>query len=191
MVLGEIMMAHPLDEREFVQKMQLVRTLTVGMVIVLTVMSVGFAMVVFYALEGVPLLGNRFTYEGVSIPALGIACITPFVPLLAWWHGRRKRALALTKLQATHPEMVSPNHDAGALLNAYFAGQYGESAVLFGFSLSWAILFHLISSPIVLGSIGFLIVVLFLRMPFTGRVKAWFDREWPKYVSRHGSQSKP
>ncbi|MGL6076083.1 MAG: hypothetical protein ACRC8S_18145 [Fimbriiglobus sp.] len=182
-------MAHPLDEREFVLKMQLVRTLTVGMIVVLTVVSVGFAMVVFYALEGVPLLGNRFTYEGVSIPALVIASITPFVPLLAWWHGRRKRAIALSKLQSTHPEMVSPNHDAGTLLNAFFAGQYGESAVLFGVSLTWAILFHLISSPIVLGSIGFLILFLILRMPFTWRVKGWFDREWPKFAGRHSSAS--
>jgi hypothetical protein len=180
---------HPLDVQEFAQKLSIIRTVSLGMIVVLTVVSFGFALVVFYALDGVPLAGNRFTVEGIAVPALVALAVTPLMPILAFVYGRKRRAAALAKMLTDHPEVVGEEADTERLLNAFAGGQFAESAMLFGTGLTWAILFHVISSPIVLGCIGFLVVVLAVRFPFSFRVKSWFDAELANYRNQRATSS--
>ena len=184
-------MPHPLDAPEFVQKLTLLRTVRLGMMAVLVVASAGFAMVVFYALDGVPLAGNRFTVRGVSVLALAGVAVTPFVPLAAYLAGRSKRAALIERMNLDHPEVVGPEVDTERLLNAYAGGQFTESAVAFSAGLTLAIVFHVISSPLLLGCIGVIVLYLAARFPFAGRVKGWFDAELTALQARRASGTRP
>ena len=170
-------MPHPLDAPEYAQKLTLMRTVSLGMMAVIAVVSVGFALVVFYALDGVPLAGNRLTVGNVSVLALAGVAGTPFVPLAAYLAGRAKRAALVGRMALDHPEVVGPDADAERLVNAYAGGQFTESAAAFSYSLFLAIVFHVISSPLLLGCIAVMVLFLAARFPFTGRVKGWFDAQ--------------
>jgi len=182
---------HPLDAPEFVQKLALLRTVRLGMMAVLVVASVGFSFVVFFALDGVPLAGNRYTIDGVSVLALAGVVVTPFVPLAAYLAGRSKRAALVERMGLDHPEVVGPEADTERLLNAYAGGQFTEAAVAFSAALLMAIVFHVISSPLLLGCIGVLVLYLAARFPFAGRVKAWFDAELTALRARRASGTRP
>ncbi len=184
-------MPHPLDAPEFAQKLALLRTVRLGMMAVLVVASVGFAFVVFFALDGVPLAGNRFTVRGVSVLALAGVAVTPFLPLAAYLAGRSKRAALVERMKLDHPEVVGPDVDAERLLNAYAGGQFTESAVAFSAGLALAIVFHVLSSPLLLGCIGVLVLFLGFRFPFEGRVKGWFDAETTALLARRASGTPP
>ena len=184
-------MSHPLDAPEFVQKLAVMRTVRRGMVAVLVVAATGFAMVVFFALGGVPLAGNRYTVHGVSVLALAGVAATPFVLVAAYLAGRSKRAELLARLDTDHPELVGPDVDAERLLNAYAGGQFAEAAVAFSCALFLAIVFHVISSPLLLGCIGVIVLYLVARYPFEGRVKAWFDAQTTALRARRASGTPP
>ena len=115
-------MPHPLDAQESAQKLSVLRTVSLGMLAVIVVVSVGFALVVFYALDGVPLAGNRFTVEGVSVLAVAGVAATPVVLLAAFFAGRAKRAALVERMNLDHPEVVGPEADAERLLNAFAGG---------------------------------------------------------------------
>ena len=184
-------MPHPLDAPEFVQKLAVLRTVRRGMVAVLVVAATGFAMVVFFALGGVPLAGQRYNVHGVSVIALAGVAATPFVRLTAYLAGRSKRAELLARMDLDHPEVVGPDVDAERLLNAYAGGQFTEAAVAFSCALFLAIVFHVISSPLLLGCIGVIVIYLLARDPFEGRVKGWFDAETTALQARRASGTPP
>ena len=184
-------MPHPLDAQESAQKLSVLRTVSLGMMAVIVVVSVGFALVVFYALDGVPLAGNRFTVGGVSVLAVAGVAATPVVLLAAFLAGRAKRAALVRRMNLDHPEVVGPEADAERLLNAFAGGQFTESAVAFGSALFLAILFHVISSPLLLACIAAIVLFLAARFPFARRVQGWFDAELTALQARRRASGTP
>ncbi len=184
-------MNHPLDEPELADKVRLARTVRLIVLAVLVVISVGFSGVVFLTLDGVPLAGNRYTVGGLSVLTVAALVVTPFVPPIAFIAGRRKRAELVERTARAHPEVAGPESDAEGLVTAYVAGAFQESAVAVGFAFGLAILFHVISSPWLLGCIAVIWLFLALRLPSLPRARRWYNLEFSGLQGRREGQTRP
>jgi hypothetical protein len=182
---------HPLDEPELADKVRLARTVRLAILALLVVISVGFSGVVFLTLDGVPLAGNQYTIGGLSVLTVAALVVTPFVPVVAAVAGRRKRAELVERTARTHPEVAGPEADAEGLVTAYVAGAFQESAVAVGFAFGLALLFHVISSPWLLGCIAVLWLVLAARLPSLPRARRWYDAEIIALRGRREGQTRP
>ena len=166
---------HPLDGLEFAQKLSVIRAACRGMMVILAGIAFGFSLVVYFALDGIALAGNMVSVGGVSILAIGAGVLTPFVLLVAWKLGQSKRDAAVRKLAAVHPEVVGSEAESEGLLDAYAGGKFTEYAITTGVGFVWAVVFHVISSPLMLLWIAVLIGFLAWRFPTVSNAKSWYD----------------
>ena len=166
---------HPLDAQEPRQRLILARTISLGMILVLAGATVGFGMVVFYALEGIPLMGNFIVVLGEPLLAVVAAVLAPFVLVGAVLFGSAKRRQAFEAIVTAHPETVTPDADAERLVAAFTAGRFVEYAVLWGYGLACAILFHLITAPLLAGLVVVALLAMVVRFPYSIMAKSWYD----------------
>ena len=167
---------HPFDVTEFAQKLSVIRTVCLGMMVILAGIAFGFSLVVYFALDGIALAGNMLSVGGVSILAIGAGVLTPFVPLVAWKVGQSKRAAGVRKLVDAHPEVIGSEAETEGLLDAYAGGKFTEYAIATGVGFVWAIVFHVISSPLMLAWIAVLIGFLAVRFPTVSNAKSWYNK---------------
>lgn len=166
---------HPLDAYVPNQKLVLSRTVSLGMILVLAGATVGFGMVVFYALDGIPLMGNFVTVLGEPLLAVVATGLTPFVVIAAVLVGLAKRGQAFEAVVNAHPETITPEADAERMVAAFTAGRFVEYAVLWGWGLLCAILFHLITAPLLAGLVAVALVAMVVRFPYGIFAKSWYD----------------
>jgi len=172
--LNEMSAVSPPDAPEFAGRQALFRAMCAGMVVFLLIVSAGFWLIVTYALDGVPLAGNRLLIEGVPVVTIVATMVTVIVPFIAWRVGRAKGDAAVRRMLRDHPEVVGPDADAERLMNAVAGRVFGTHAVLVGVGFAWAILLHLTSSPGLLGCIGVVVAVMVAWHPTAGRVRRWY-----------------
>jgi len=180
---------HPLDAQEPSQKLILARTISLGMILVLAGATVGFGMVVFYALDGVPLMGNFVTVLGEPLLAVVAAGVTPFALIGAVLFGLAKRRQAFDAIVLAHPETVTEEADAVRLVSAFTAGRFTEFACLWGFGLMCAILFHLITAPLLAGLVVAVLLTMVLRFPYSLLAKSWYDAGMNELKQRRAAAS--
>lgn len=167
--------SHPLDIQEFAQKLSVIRVACRGMIVILAGIAIGFSLVVYFALDGIPLAGNLLNIGGVSILAIITGLLTPVVPVVAWKVGQNRREEGIRKLVKQHPETMSTDADVEGLVEAFAGGTFLEYAICTGVGFVWAVVFHVISSPLMLVWIAFLILFLAFRFPSLARTKVWYD----------------
>jgi hypothetical protein len=153
--------------------LQAIQSLCIGMVLVMLVISTGFTMVVWLALDGQALAGQLYTIGGISIVTIITGCITPFVPPIAWWIAKNQVNQRLPLMAKGHPELVEPTLDAQRLSELFALKTYIEYAIPVGVAFAWAITYHIVSDTRILVWIAGLLLFALLRYPTAGKYKTW------------------
>jgi hypothetical protein len=165
--------AHPLDGPRLVRRLAALRGLCSVLMLALVVISAGFGLVVWYVLDGLPLAGRLVTIGGLSVITVATGVLTPLVPVVALWAGRRRGEAGLREL-AAEPS-AGDEADAERLVDVFAGQTFTEYAVAGGVGFAWAVLFHVTSDPLMLLWVGGLVVFMAVRLPTTARARRWFD----------------
>lgn len=168
-------MFHPMDAPEHAGRRALFRTVTLGMAALLVVVTVGFGLVVTFALDNVPLAGNWRTVGGVPALTAAAGLLTPLVVALAVVHGRVRMAQVVRRARTDHPEVAGPDADGDRIMTAVGARLFGTLIVLLAGGFVCAVLYHLTSSPGLLGCVGVFAGAMLVFYPSGGRVMGWYN----------------
>jgi hypothetical protein len=161
---------HPLDDPRLARRLATLRTLCLGVMVFLVGISAGVGLVVWFALDGVPLAGRLVTVGGVSLVTVVAGVLTLAVPVVAVRVGQARGEAGVRELAAE-----GAADDPEKLLEVFAGVTFAEAAVAGGVGFAWAALFHLTSDPLMLAWVGLLIAFLAARYPTAGRARAWFD----------------
>ena len=165
-----------LDSPEFARRVGVLRTLGLGFALVLSVVTVGFGMVVWFALDGVPLAGNLYKLAGVPVPTLAATVVVLATPFVAVAAGQARGRAGVRAVAAAHPELAGSADEADHLVDAFAGVVYAESAVAFGAGFACAVLFHITTDPVILAGVGMLVAFLVIRRPTLNRARDWLLR---------------
>jgi hypothetical protein len=173
------------------EQLILPRTISLGMILVLGGVTFGFGLVVYYALEGTPLMGNFRTVAGEPLLAVVAAAGWPVAVVAALILGPRRQEHYLRVIETEHPELRNPTDDSERLIAAFAAGRFLEYGILWGYGLACAILFHLLVSSLLPGLVVGMMLVMALRYPRTAAAVRFYQKHAPRIVSLQRSPSAP
>ncbi len=168
-------MSHPTDAPEHAGLRALFRTTTLGMAALLAVITVGFGLVVTFALDNVPLAGNWATLGGFPALTAAAGLLTPLVVAAAVVHGRVRMAQAVRRARSDHPEVAGPDTDGDRIMTAVGARLFGTLIVLLAAGFVCAVLYHLTSSAGLLGCVAVFAGAMLVFYPSGRRVRGWYD----------------
>lgn len=158
----------------FARRVGSLQTLCQGVIVGLVGLTIGFWMVVSYALDGIPLAGNLFQIAGISVVVWVAGIFTLAAPAAAIAVGRTKRRAGLARVAAAHPELAGSADESERVFDVFAAVVFAEYAVAGGTALALAVFFHLTSLFPILGFVAGLLIFLVLRYPTVGWARVWF-----------------
>lgn len=145
------------------RRLRFLQTLCRGLIIGVIGINVVVGMIVWYALDGVPLAGHRFTVGGVSMMTVVAAVLTFLIPAVSLWVAKTKSRTALTE----HP---------GQVIEAFALKTGIEFLPIAGTGFVWAIFYHITAERMIWVLVACLLAYLFARFPTTKRANAWFAK---------------
>jgi hypothetical protein len=174
------------DPPNFPRRLAALRNLVLAFALILAGVTVGFWMVVRFALDGVPLAGNRYKLGGVPIPTLIAVAVVLATPVVAILAGRARGRSGVRQVAAAHPELAGSSDEVDRLLDAFAGVVFAESAVVFGAGFASAILFHITTDLVILAGVGLLVSFLLVRRPSAERARAWIAAAVRELRTRRG-----
>jgi hypothetical protein len=174
----------PLEDPAFARRVASLQTLCLGVIVGLVGITVGFWMVVWFALDGIPLAGNFFQIAGVSVVVWAAGLLTAAAMIAAPAVGRAKGRAGLARVAAGHPELAGSEDEAERVFDVFAAVVFAEYAVAGGTAFALAVTFHLTSLFPVVGCVAALLLFLAARYPTAGRARTWFAAAWGELAVR-------
>lgn len=162
-----------LESPAFAHRIGALRALGLGFALVLTGVTLGFGMVIWFALDGVPLAGNLYRVAGIPVPTLVATVVVLATPFAAVAIGRARGRKGVAHVAAAHPELAGSIDEAEHLVDAFAGVVYAESAVAFGAGFACAVLFHITTDPVILAEVGLLAGFLLARRPTLRQAREW------------------
>ena len=175
---------HPLDRPEFADRQRVLKALCLGLMVMMTMVTLLVIAVVRFALGARPLPGNAGLVGGIPILTVIAAVITLTVPLVATILVPLLRAAGIRRVATTEPAPPEPGaadeNDADRLWKVYSAGKFVEYALAEAAVLATAVLFHVTSDFLMMGFIAAMVLFMLVKFPTTAKARAWFDEAVPE-----------
>jgi hypothetical protein len=166
-------LASYLDSPEFAHRIGALRALGLAFALILAGITTGISMVVWFALDGVPLAGNLYKVGGVPVPTIVAGVIVLLTPVAAVLVGRAQGRAGMRQIAVSHPELAGSADEAERLADAFSAVVHAESAMTLLVGFGCAVLFHVTTDPVLLVGVGFLVLILVVRRPSLERARTW------------------
>lgn len=166
----------PFEDPAFARRVASLQTLCLGVIVGLVGITVGFWMVVWFALDGIPLAGNLFQIAGVSVVIWVAGLLTASAMIAAPAVGRSRGRAGLARVAAAHPELAGSDDEAERVFDVFAAVVFAEYAVAGGTAFFLAVTFHVTSLFPVVGCVAALLGFLGARYPTGGRAERWFAK---------------
>ena len=164
----------PFEDPAVARRVASLQTLCLGVIVGLVGITLGFWLVVHFALDGIPLMGNLVRIAGVSVVVWIAALLTVAAMIAAPLVGREKQRTGLARVAAAHPELAGSEDEAERVFDVFAASVFAEYAVAGGTAFVLAVAFHVTSLVGVVGCVAALLLFLIARYPSAGRAKKWF-----------------
>ena len=175
---------HPLDRPEFADRQRVLKALCLGLMVMMTMVTLLVIAVVRFALGARPLPGNAGLVGGIPILTIIAAVITLTVPLVATILVPLLRAAGIRRVATTEPAPPEPGavdeNDADRLWKVYSAGKFVEYALAEAAVLATAVLFHVTSDCLMMGFIAAMVLFMLVKFPTTAKARVWFDEALPE-----------